>query len=137
MSHNHTLLTSTLLAVGLGLAATSAAMAQSAWQPGWMGGPSGGAGRGPAPFAAMDTNGDGYLSADEHATFRARRMASQAQAGRLLRNAGNAPRFSELDANGDGRLSQTEMAWFRGQRMAQRGVVTGGRGCAASRYRGW
>jgi hypothetical protein len=68
----------------------------------------------------MDTNGDGYVSADEHAAFRAQRRANNAQAGRLLRNAGSAPQFADIDANGDGQLSQTEMAQFRSQRMAGR-----------------
>jgi hypothetical protein len=75
----------------------------------------------------MDTNGDGYVSADEHASFRAQRMAANAEAGRPLRNAGNAPQFTDIDADSDGRLSRTEMAQFRDQRMAGRPCNRGGR----------
>jgi hypothetical protein len=128
-----------LLAGGLTLLASAGALAQ----PGWGGGPYGGAGRGPAPFATIDSNGDGSISAEEHAAFRAERMAANAQAGRLLRNAGQAPQFADLDADGDGRLSQAEVAQFRNERMAARGWQRGGRGgpgsgrCGGPGYRGW
>lgn len=145
MSHKHARihrnpLTSVLLAGGLTLLASTSVLAQ----PGWGGGQTGGAGRGPVPFAAMDGNGDGSISAEEHAAFRAERMAANAQAGRLLRNAGRAPQFADLDANADGRLTQSEMTQFRSQRMAQRasqrGWPRGGPGsgrCGGPRYRGW
>ncbi|WP_200242054.1 hypothetical protein [Thiohalocapsa halophila] len=144
MAHKHGLihrnpLTSVLLAGGLALLASAGALAQ----PGWGDGQTGG-GRGPVPFAAMDGNGDGSISAEEHASFRAERMAANAQAGRLLRNAGQARQFADLDADGDGRLTQSEMAQFRSQRMAQRasqrGGLRGGSGsgrCGGPRYRGW
>mgnify|MGYP000550573661 CR=1 FL=1 len=114
MSRNQRLLTTALLAAGLGLAVMTTAVAQ----PGWGGGPSG---RGPAPFSAMDADGDGFVSASEHASFRAQRLADRAASGRLLRNAGNAPRFTDLDVDDDGRLSQTEIGQFRTRRMLQRG----------------
>ena len=112
------------LFAALGLGTATALVAQ----PGWTGGQSGPASGGPAAFSAMDTNGDGSVSADEHASFRAQRMAANAQAGRLLRNAGNAPQFTAIDADSDGQLSQTEMAQFRDQRMARRPCNRGGRG---------
>jgi muconolactone delta-isomerase len=125
---------------GLTLLAAAGAFAQ----PGWGDGQYGGSGRGPAPFSAMDADGDGTVSAAEHADFRAQRIAANSQAGRLLRNAGNAPAFTDLDADGDGRLTQLEMAQFRSQRMAQRagqrGWPRGGPGsgrCGGPRYGGW
>jgi hypothetical protein len=127
MSRNHRLVRIALFAA-LGLGTTTAVVAQ----PGWTGGQSGPAGGGPAAFSTMDTNGDGYVSADEHASFRAQRMTTNAEAGRPLRNAGNAPQFTDIDANSDGRLSRTEMAQFRDQRMAGRPCNRGGRGGWAS-----
>ncbi|WP_295888428.1 EF-hand domain-containing protein [uncultured Thiohalocapsa sp.] len=121
-----------LIASALLLTVSAGALAQ----PGWGGGPVGPGSRGPASFAAIDSNGDGSISAEEHASFRAERMAARAQAGRLLRNAGQAPQFEDLDANRDGRLSQAEVAQFRGERMAQRGWPRGG-GCNGPRGRGW
>jgi hypothetical protein len=123
MSRNRRMVQIALFAA-LGLGTATAVVAQ----PGWTGGQSGPAGRGPAAFSAMDTNGDGYVSADEHAAFRAQRMAANAQAGRLLRNAGNAPQFTDIDADSDGRLSRTEMTQFRDQRMAGRPCNRGGWG---------
>lgn len=121
MSRNQRLLSTALLTAGLGLAAMTTAVAQ----PGWGGGPFGPSGRGPAPLSAMDADGDGFVSASEHASFRAQRLADRAASGRLLRNAGNAPRFADLDADDDGRLSQAEVAQFRNTRMLQRGYRPG------------
>jgi len=134
MSRHRNMLKIALLAA-LALGTGTAALAQ----PGWTGGPNGPAGRGPAAFSAMDSNADGYISAAEHAAFRAQRIAGNAQAGRMLRNAGNAPRFEDIDADGDGRVSQTEMAQFRSQRMADRPCGQGGRGGwgGGPRNRGW
>jgi len=112
------------LLAALGLGTANAVVAQ----PVWTGGQYALAGRGPAAFSAVDLNGDGYVSPDEHATFRAQRMAANAQAGRLLRNAGSAPRFADIDANGDGRLSRIEMARFRDKRTAGRPCNRRGRG---------
>ena len=115
MSRNRRLVQIALFAT-LGLGTATAVVAQ----PGWTGGA-------PAAFSSMDTNGDGSVSADEHAAFRAQRMAANAQADRLLRNAGDAPQFTDIDADGDGRLSRTEMAQFRDQRMAGRPCNRSGR----------
>ncbi len=122
MSRNRSLAQIALFAA-LGLGTATAIVAQ----PGWTGGQSGPAGGGSAAFSAIDTNGDGAVSANEHAALRAQRMAANAHAGRLLRNAGNAPQFADIDADSDGQLSQTEMAQFRDQRMAGRPCNRGSR----------
>lgn len=121
MSRNRRLVQIALFAA-LGLGTTTAVFAQA----GWTDGQSGRARGGLAAFSAMDTNGDGYVSVDEHATFRAQRRAANAQSGRLLRNAGNAPQFADIDADSDGRLSPTEMARFREQRIARSPCNRGG-----------
>ena len=79
-------------------------------------------------FSDMDANGDGAVSADEFAQFRAQRMAARAAEGRPMRNAGRAPTFESLDTNGDGSLSQAEVA----QHMAARGGCGGGPGAGAA-----
>jgi hypothetical protein len=133
MSRNTGIITTTLLAASIGLiGAGGAAVAQ----PGWMGAPGGSASRGPAAFSAMDSDGDGAISAAEHAAFRAERIAANAAAGRALRNVGNAPAFEDIDANGDGELSQAELGDFRSARMAARGG-NAGRGCNGQQRARW
>lgn len=52
--------------------------------------PGGGPGKGGSHFTDMDSNGDGTITADEHATAAAKR-------------------FAEMDANGDGKVTRDEM----------------------------
>jgi hypothetical protein len=101
------------------LLAISAAFAAQA-QP--FGGP-----RGPVSFGVMDLDNDGYVSAQEFSQHRDVRMAERAAQGRLLRNAGQAPRFASWDLDGDGRLSRGEVVTGQQARFAGRGA--GGRPC--------
>lgn len=87
--------------------------------------------RGPIAFGAMDLDGDGYVSSQEFSQHRDTRMATRAAQGRLLRNAGQAPRFESWDTNGDGQLSRTEVA--TGQQARFAGRVSGGRPCWRNR----
>ncbi len=70
----------------------------------------------PASFAAMDTNADNMVTAEEYDVFRQARMVERAQEGRLLRQAGN-NNFADIDTNADGVLSQQEFANHQAQRM--------------------
>jgi muconolactone delta-isomerase len=72
-------------------------------------------------FDAMDRNGDGTVTAEEHAQFRANRMAARSAQGRLLRNAGNAPTFQALDADNNGVVTRAELTGAQSARMAARG----------------
>ena len=87
--------------------------------------------RGPMAFGAMDLNDDGYVSAEEFSTHRDARMAARAAQGRLLRNAGQAPRFERWDSDGDGLLSLTEVSKGQQTRFVKRGA--GGRPCWRNR----
>lgn len=70
------------------------------------------------PFDLMDTNGDGFVSESELATFHAERMAQRAAEGRPMRNAGNMPAFADIDTDGDGKVSREELNAMHAQRMA-------------------
>ena len=83
--------------------------------------------RGPVPFGALDLDNDGYVSTQEFSRHRETRMAARAAQGRLLRNAGQAPRFERWDANGDGLLSPAELTSGQQARFVGRGG--GGRPC--------
>jgi hypothetical protein len=80
---------------------------------------------GPPAFAAIDSDGDGLVSADELALHRATRIAARSAEGRMLRNAGNAPAFESLDLDGDGMLSAAELDRGRQARLADRGAGYG------------
>jgi Ca2+-binding EF-hand superfamily protein len=69
----------------------------------------------------MDLDGNGAVSAAEHAQFRAERQRAMAAQGRPMRNAASAPTFESIDANNDGQISRGEMAAMRQARMAARG----------------
>ena len=88
-------------------------------------------GRGPMPFGTMDLNGDGYVSSGEFSQHRTTRMAARAAQGRLLRNAGQAPRFEHWDADGNGLLSVAEVT--TGQQTRFAGRRAGGRPCWRNR----
>jgi hypothetical protein len=83
--------------------------------------------RGPVPFGALDLDNDGYVSTQEFSRHRETRMAARAAQGRLLRNAGQAPRFERWDTDDDGLLSAAELTNGQQARFAERGG--GGRPC--------
>ncbi|MBE0492466.1 MAG: EF-hand domain-containing protein [Sulfurospirillum sp.] len=58
---------------------------------------------------AYDSNKDGYLSATEFDAMKTQRMTENAEAGKMMKNAGKSPLFSEIDKNGDGKISKDEM----------------------------
>ncbi len=89
------------------------------------------AGRGPMPFGAMDLDGNGYVSSQEFSQHRNARMAARAAQGRLLRNAGRAPRFESWDADGNGLLNAAEVT--SGQQTRFAGRRSGGRTCWRNR----
>ena len=81
----------------------------------------------PQVFDTLDLDNDGYVSTQEFSQHRETRMAARAAQGRLLRNAGQAPRFERWDANGDGLLSPAELT--SGQQARSAGQGGGGRPC--------
>ncbi|MBT8048389.1 MAG: hypothetical protein HKN57_02960 [Xanthomonadales bacterium] len=64
---------------------------------------------GPPAFSEFDADGDGLVSEQELAEFRAARMAAMAEAGRPMKGAAIAPAFADLDTDGDGMLNEAEL----------------------------
>lgn len=81
--------------------------------------------RGPMPFEVLDRNGDGVVTAAEHAEARNERWSARTEAGYPMRGAGYAPAFEQIDSNGDGSVSPDELQAFHANRWQQRSS----RGC--------
>lgn len=85
--------------------------------------------KGPPEFSEIDTNGDGFVSEEEFAAFRAARMSARAEAGGKMKNAGTAPSFADIDTDGDGMLSEAELtAAHKARKQAMKGKHGGGHG---------
>ena len=82
-------------------------------------------------FADLDRNGDGKISRQEFEQTRQERMKKMAEAGRMMRHAGDAPQFSDIDTNHDGYLERNEFQKHRQQCRQRRGR---GMGMGRNRY---
>ena len=77
-------------------------------------------GRMMSSFNDFDANGDGAITQTEYENAQQARMAKQAESGKMMRNAANAPAFGDIDANGDGTIDATEFRNHQMNRMQQR-----------------
>jgi len=82
-------------------------------------------------FDSFDSDGNGKVTQTEFENAQQERMKQQAEAGKMMRNAGNAPTFAEIDSNGDGVMSQQEFQSH--QTTHRRGGGRGGMGQGMSR----
>ncbi|NNJ92703.1 MAG: hypothetical protein HKP55_13590 [Gammaproteobacteria bacterium] len=76
--------------------------------------------RGPMPFEVLDINGDGVITAQEHATVRSERQATRAKAGYRMRNARRPPAIEQADLDGSGAISRNELSAWQSRRFQQR-----------------
>ena len=72
---------------------------------------------GPPSFTDIDKDGDGFISEEELAAFRAAHMAAMAEQGRKMKGAAFAPPFADIDSNGDGLLDEAEFTAGRDAHM--------------------
>jgi len=77
-------------------------------------------GRMMSSFNDFDANGDGAITQTEYENAQQARMTKQAESGKMMRNAANAPAFGDIDANGDGTIDATEFRNHQMNRMQQR-----------------
>jgi len=73
--------------------------------------------RGPMPFEVLDLNGDGVVTAQEHAAVRSERQATRIKAGYRMRNARKAPAFEQADLDGSGALTRDECRKHESRRL--------------------
>lgn len=71
-------------------------------------------------FSDFDLNGDGVVPQAEFDQARAERMKQNAEAGKMMKNAGNAPAFGDIDANGDGNITADEFTKHQTEQMQQK-----------------
>ncbi|MEJ2499174.1 MAG: DUF1104 domain-containing protein [Sulfurovaceae bacterium] len=71
-------------------------------------------------FSDFDLNGDGVVPETEFDQARAERMKQNAEAGKMMKNAGSAPAFSDIDANGDGNVTADEFTKHQATQMQQK-----------------
>ena len=76
--------------------------------------------RGPMPFELLDLNGDGKVTADEHAQVRAERHQYRAGNGYRMRGLQQAPQFDQIDRDGNDAIDRDELDQWHAQRLQQR-----------------
>ncbi len=81
-------------------------------------------------YSDFDRDGNGQVTQQEFEQTQQERMTAQAKAGKMMRNAGNAPVFSDLDTNNDGNIDEKE---FQTHQSANRGGRGSGRGQGRNR----
>ena len=68
-------------------------------------------------FNDFDTNNDAKVTKAEFEKAQQTRMTKQAEAGKMMRNAGNAPVFSDVDSNGNGYIDKNEFQTHQQKRL--------------------
>ena len=76
-------------------------------------------------YSDFDTDGNGKVTQKEFESTQQKRMAENAEAGRMMRNAGNAPTFINVDTNSDGNIDAKE---FQTHQAANRKNMGRGQG---------
>ncbi|MFT7003173.1 MAG: hypothetical protein ACJAWW_000508 [Sulfurimonas sp.] len=71
-------------------------------------------------YSNFDTDGNGKVTQEEFETTQQARMTAQAEAGRMMRNAANAPQFSDIDTNKDGNIDKKEFQTHQANNWANR-----------------
>ncbi len=78
-------------------------------------------------FSDFDTNKDAQITQTEFTNAQQKRMSAQAQAGKMMRNAGNAPSFESIDTNNDEIIDAQEFQAHQAANRRGRGMGGGQR----------
>jgi hypothetical protein len=77
--------------------------------------------RGPIPFSALDTDGNGVITQQEFNQVHAQRLQTRTEQGWPMRNCNHSPDFASFDQNRDGLLNENELASGRQARRQDGG----------------
>lgn len=73
--------------------------------------------KGPVPFEVLDVDGDGVVTAGEHARVHEERRAARQAEGRKMSKQHHKPNFEQMDADGNGAISRQELDDWHANRM--------------------
>ncbi|MDA3909598.1 MAG: EF-hand domain-containing protein [Sulfurimonas sp.] len=76
-------------------------------------------------YSDFDSDGNGKITQKEFESAQQTRMKAQAEAGKMMRNADNAPKFGDIDANRDGNIDKQEFKNHQANRRGGRGQGMG------------
>lgn len=76
-------------------------------------------------YSDFDTDNNGKVTQTEFENAQQARMTKQAEAGRMMRNAGNAPTFKDIDTNNDGLIDSSEFSKHKQEQKAKMGQDSG------------
>ncbi|MBU1900742.1 EF-hand domain-containing protein [Patescibacteria group bacterium] len=76
-------------------------------------------------YSDFDTDKNGKVTQAEFENTQQARMAKQAEAGKMMRNAGNAPTFKDMDTNNDGVIDTSEFTQHQQEQKAKMGQRMG------------
>ena len=76
-------------------------------------------------YSDFDSDGNGKITQKEFKYTQQKRMEEQAKTGKMMRNAGNAPKFGDIDANRDGNIDNQEFQTHRANRRSGSGQGMG------------
>ena len=72
-------------------------------------------------YSDFDTDNNGQITQTEFENARQARMMKNAEAGKMMRNAGNAPSFKDIDTNSDGVIDAAEFSKHQQEQRSNAG----------------
>ncbi|MFT5835735.1 MAG: Tfp pilus assembly protein PilV [Sulfurimonas sp.] len=72
-------------------------------------------------YSNFDSDGNSKITQKEFNLAQQKRMQAQANSGKMMRNANNAPQFSDIDTNNDANIDKQELQTHQANSRSKRG----------------